>query len=133
LSFVIISASIGFYWLGIKQIKLAEQRMNFVSSVSHELKTPMTSILMYSEMLKSGMVQDQKNQSDYHHFIFDESERLSRLINNVLQLSNLSQNQKVMSLEYMGINVLKDIIQSKVSTLINKNNFQLHFIFDKRL
>ena len=130
LSFVIIAGTIGFYWLGVKQIALAEQRMNFVSSVSHELKTPLTSILMYSEMLKSGMVQDQQNQNDYHHFIFDESERLSRLINNVLQLSNLSRSQDVVTPEYVSIDVLKDIIQSKVSTLIAKNNFQLNFILD---
>ena len=131
LSLVIVAGSIGFYWLGVKQIALAEQRMNFVSAVSHELKTPLTSILMYSEMLKSGMVPDQKNQQDYHHFIFDESERLSRLINKVLQLSNLIRNQEVVTPEYVSIDVLKDIIQSKVSTLIAKNNFQLNFIVDK--
>jgi len=130
LSLVIIAGSIGFYWLGIKQISLAEQRMNFVSSVSHELKTPLTSILMYSEMLKSDMVPDQQNQNDYHHFIFDESERLSRLINNVLQLSNLSRNQDVVTPEYVSTEVLKDIIQSKVSRLITKNNVQLNFIID---
>jgi len=132
LSLVIITGTIGFYWLGVKQIALAEQRMNFVSSVSHELKTPLTSILMYSEMLKSGMVPDQKNQQDYHHFIFDESERLSRLINNVLQLSNLSRNQETVEPEYVSIDILKDIIQSKVSTLIAKNNFQLNFIIDEK-
>jgi signal transduction histidine kinase len=132
LSFVIIIGSFGFYWLGRKQIALAEQRMNFVSSVSHELKTPLTSILMYSEMLKSGMVPNQQNQNDYHHFIFDESERLSRLINNVLQLSNLSRNQDVVTPEYVSTNVLKDIIQSKVSTLIAKNNFQLNFIVNEQ-
>jgi len=133
LSLVIVTGTMGFYWLGVKQIALAEQRMNFVSSISHELKTPLTSIMMYSEMLKSNMVQDVKNQQDYHHFIFDESERLSRLINNVLQLSNLNRNQEVISPEYVKIDVLKDIIQSKVSTLINKNNFQLNFIIDEKL
>jgi len=133
LSLVIVTGTMGFYWLGVKQIALAEQRMNFVSSISHELKTPLTSIMMYSEMLKSNMVQDAKNQQDYHHFIFDESERLSRLINNVLQLSNLNRNQEVISPEYVKIDVLKDIIQSKVSTLINKNNFQLNFIIDEKL
>jgi len=133
LSFVIIAGSIGFYLLGKKQIALAEQRMNFVSSVSHELKTPLTSILMYSEMLKSDMVQDQKDQHDYYHFIFDESERLSRLINNVLQLSNLSRNQEVITPEFVNLEVLRDIIQSKVSRLINKNDFTLNFIFDNKM
>jgi signal transduction histidine kinase len=130
LSLVIMAGTIGVYWLGVKQIALAEQRMNFVSSVSHELKTPLTSILMYSEMLKSGMVQDPKNQHEYHHFIFEESERLSRLINNVLQLSNLSRSQDAVNPDFVSIDVLKDITQSKVSTLISKHNFQLNFIID---
>jgi signal transduction histidine kinase len=133
LSLVIVAGTAGFYWLGVKQIALAEQRMNFVSSVSHELKTPLTSILMYSEMLKSGMVKDKKNQHDYHHFIFDESERLSRLINNVLQLSNLNRNQELVAPEYVNIDVLRDIIQSKVSTLITKNDFQLNFVIDENM
>ncbi len=133
LSAVIIMGTIGFYWLGVKQIALAEQRMNFVSSISHELKTPLTSILMYSEMLKSDLVKNDQKKFDYYHFIFDESERLSRLINNVLQLSNFSQNQKNVSLESIGIEVLKDTIQSKVSTLIIKNNFKLNFIIDDNI
>ncbi len=125
--FVIVAGCFGFYWLGLKQIALAEQRMNFVSSVSHELKTPLTSILMYSEMLKTGMVKDKNSQFDYYHFIYDESERLSRLINNVLQLSNLSQEQNNAKLEYVSVEVLQDIIRSKVSSLIDKNGFTLVF------
>jgi signal transduction histidine kinase len=62
LSVVIIGGCIGFYCLGMKQIALAEQRLNFVSSVSHELKTPLTSILMYSEMLKSEMIDEKAIQ-----------------------------------------------------------------------
>jgi len=127
LTLVIISGCFGFYWLGMKQIGLAEQRMNFVSSVSHELKTPLTSILMYSEMLKSEMIEEKDIQMEYYDFIYTESERLSRLINNVLQLSNLSQKAEVIKLEQVLITTLKDIAQSKVSTLISTNNFQLNF------
>ena len=82
---------------------------------------------MYSEMLKTDMVKGKSSQSDYYHFIYDESERLSRLINNVLQLSNLSQEQNSAKLEYVSIEVLQDIIRSKVSSLIEKNNFTLIF------
>jgi signal transduction histidine kinase len=128
---VIIAGCFGFYWLGIKQIALAEQRMNFVSSVSHELKTPLTSILMYSQMLKSGMVKSADIQLEYHNFIYFESERLSRLINNVLQLSNLSRNKEVINLEYVGLETLQDIIASKVSTLIDKHDFVLNFHLGK--
>jgi signal transduction histidine kinase len=128
---VIVFGCLGFYWVGKKQIELAEQRMNFVSSVSHELKTPLTSILMYSEMLKSGMVNDTSAQQEYHEFIFSESERLSRLIKNILQLSNLNRQQEVVNLEYVNVLSLKDTIQSKISSLIEKNDFKVNFIIDE--
>ncbi len=124
---VIIAGCIGFYWSGLKQIELAEQRMNFVSSVSHELKTPLTSILMYSDMLKNKMIQDESSKDDYHNFIYYESERLSRLINNILQLSKISRQKNSLEPEYISVDILKDLIQSKVSSLLEKNNFKLEF------
>ncbi|WDE01617.1 sensor histidine kinase [Thalassomonas actiniarum] len=130
---IIIIGCLGFYHLGLKQIALAEQRMNFVSSVSHELKTPLTSILMYSEMLKSEMVTDKDRQSVYHHFIFDESERLARLINNILQLSHISRQPARVELEYIKIDTLVDMIKSKLDSLLRKHHFQLTVSLDKGL
>ncbi|WP_440876358.1 sensor histidine kinase [Thalassotalea sp. PLHSN55] len=125
---VLVTGFLGIYWVGIKQIELTEQRMNFVSSVSHELKTPLTSILMYAEMLKAEMVKEADKQKEYHEFIYNESERLSRLINNILKLSNLNRQQEVIDLEYVNILSLIDTIQSKVSSLIEKNDFKVNFV-----
>ncbi len=80
------------YRLGLSQIRLARQQQDFVSAVSHELKTPLTSIRMYSEMLREGWVTEDKRAS-YYQFIHDESERLSRLITNVLQLARMTRNE----------------------------------------
>jgi len=126
----ILFACYGFYRLGVKQLALAEQRLNFVSSVSHELKTPLTSIRMYSEMLKEGTVLSEKHQQDYFNFIYDESERLTRLINNILQLSTLSHQQQNVQPEYMPLTVLQDIIRSKTSSIIEKHCFQQHMIME---
>ena len=115
----------GFYALGKRQLKLAEQRLNFVSSVSHELKTPLTSIRMYSEMLKSGQILSEQHRSDYYEFIFSESERLSRLIDNILQLSKLSQPAHNVEPSWVKLSMLNDVIQSKVSSLLVKNDFKL--------
>ena len=120
----------GFYRIGVKQLKLAEQRLNFVSSVSHELKTPLTSIRMYSEMLKTGQVLSNKHQNDYYDFIFSESERLSRLIDNILQLTKLSQPQHSVSPEYTKLSTLIDIVRSKTSSLLVKNAFQLNLVHE---
>ena len=126
----ILAACYGFYRLGVKQLMLAEQRLNFVSSVSHELKTPLTSIRMYSEMLKEGTILNEQSRKDYYQFIYTESERLTRLINNILQLSKLSHHQQSVRPEYTKLTVLEDIIRSKTSSLIEKHQFQQHLIMD---
>ena len=78
------------YRVGLRQLALVRQQQDFVAAVSHELKTPLTSIRMYSEMLTAGWVDDAKRPR-YYRFIHDESERLSRLVENVLQLARLGR------------------------------------------
>ena len=126
----ILSACFGFYRLGVKQLALGEQRLNFVSSVSHELKTPLTSIRMYSQMLKDGNVLSAEHQKKYFDFIHSESERLARLINNILQLSTLSQQHKKMQPEYISLSLLVDIIRSKTSSMIDKHGFVQNVILE---
>jgi len=129
----IVIVSIGMwiiYRLGIKQIKLNEERLNFVSAVSHELKTPLTSIIMYSDMLREGMVSNAAKKKSYYDFIFFESERLGRLIENVLRLSKLSRQNQGMQLEFTTVNSAMDLIRSKVSTLIEKNGIDFRLDID---
>lgn len=126
----ILAACYGFYRLGIKQLTLAEQRLNFVSSVSHELKTPLTSIQMYSQMLKEGTVVSEAYQQDYYEFIYGESERLTRLINNILQLSKLNNQPQHVQPEYTPLPILLDIIRSKTSSITDKNDFQQNIFVD---
>src|SRR5690606_30454730 len=73
------------YRMALRQLLLARQQQDFISAVSHELKTPLTSIRMYAELLRAGWASEAK-RGEYYAFIHDESERLSRLIANVLQL-----------------------------------------------
>jgi signal transduction histidine kinase len=126
----ILFSCYGFYRLGVKQLALGEQRLNFVSSVSHELKTPLTSIQMYSQMLKEGTVISAAHQQKYVEFIYGESERLTRLINNILQLSALSHQQQNVQPEYTQLSVLQDIIRSKTSSIMDKHNFQQHMMIE---
>ena len=123
---IIVAGLVVFYRLGIQQINLNDERLNFVSSVSHELKTPLTSIIMYADMLRSGMLTDQAKSKEYYDFIFFEGERLGRLISNVLRLSKLGQDRGDISLEYISLSSAIDIIKSKTSTLTDKNNFTLN-------
>ncbi|WP_102795267.1 sensor histidine kinase [Bowmanella denitrificans] len=122
----IFMACYGFYRLGIKQLALAGQQLNFVSSVSHELKTPLTSIRMYSEMLKDGMITEKAHRQDYYGFIFAESERLTRLINNILQLSQISHQQQFVRPAYTKLARLEEMIDNKVAAMLEKSQFRLN-------
>ena len=112
------------YRLGAGQIDLARQQQDFVSAVSHELKTPLTSIRMYGEMLKAGWADEDKKRS-YYDFIYDESERLSRLINNVLQLARLTRNDPHIELKTMTVGELLDLTRSKAGTHVDRSGFEL--------
>jgi signal transduction histidine kinase len=76
------------------ELKLARQKTDFVGNVSHELKTPLTSIRMFSELLAEGRVTDQAKQRSYLNIITAEAARLTRLINNVLDFSRMERGEK---------------------------------------
>jgi signal transduction histidine kinase len=77
-----------------RQLTLARQKTDFVSNVSHELKTPLTSIRMFSELLADGRVLDKEKQRSYLNIITAETARLTRLINNVLDFSRIERGEK---------------------------------------
>jgi signal transduction histidine kinase len=76
------------------QVRFAERRNNFVAAVTHELRTPLTSIRMYGEMLREGMVTDDATRQEYYATITAEGERLTRLINNVMEHGKLRRGQR---------------------------------------
>ena len=77
-----------------RQLTLARQKTDFVSNVSHELKTPLTSIRMFTELLAEQRVADAAKQRSYLSIITAETARLTRLINNVLDFSRLERREK---------------------------------------
>ena len=122
--FVLCAGFYLLYRLGVGQINLANQQQDFVSAVSHELKTPLTSIRMYGEILREGWASEEKKKS-YYDFIFDESERLSRLINNVLLMAKMTRNKQPVDLKKLTVATLIDGVKSKVSTQIERAGFEL--------
>lgn len=120
------------YRLGLRQITLARQQQDFVSAVSHELKTPLTSIRMYSEMLREGWTDEAKRKT-YYDYIYDESERLTRLINNVLQLARMTRNDLHTELKPCEISQLLDNLRSKVQSQVEHAGFTLNIECDDSL
>ncbi len=95
------------------ELKLARQKTDFVSNVSHELKTPLTSIRMFSELLAEGRVTEPAKQRSYLNIITAEAARLTRLINNVLDFSRMESGEKKYNFTSCD---MAEIIHSTVAT-----------------
>ncbi len=81
-------------WQARRHMTDALRKTSFVSNISHELKTPLTSIRMYAELLNEGRITDADKTKKYLNVIAAESQRLARLVNNVLDFSRLEQGRK---------------------------------------
>ncbi|APG28059.1 hypothetical protein A7E78_09550 [Syntrophotalea acetylenivorans] len=81
-------------WQAYRHMRDARRKTSFVSNVSHELKTPLTTIRMYAELLDEGRIEETEKRSRYLQVIVSESQRLTRLVNNVLDFSRLEQKRK---------------------------------------
>ena len=77
-----------------RHMRDAQRKSSFVSNVSHELKTPLTTIRLYAELLAADRVPDEAKRRHYLRVIVEESQRLTRLVNNVLDFSRLDQHRK---------------------------------------
>lgn len=106
-------------------VDLAERRAQFVSSVTHELKTPLTNIRMYIEMLEQGIAATPEREQDYFHVLGSESARLSRLINNVLELAKLEKKQRRFDLQAGNLIEALSEVQTVMSHKLALENFAL--------
>jgi signal transduction histidine kinase len=89
---------IGGIWLTYRNIsremKLARLKSDFVANVSHELRTPLALIRLYAETLELGRLTAKEKYQEYFRIIREESERLSALINNILDFSRIEAGRK---------------------------------------
>jgi len=81
-------------WQAHRNLRDARLKTGFVSNVSHELKTPLTTIRMYAELLGEDRVTDPEKRQRYLGTIVRESQRLARLVNNVLDFGRLEQERR---------------------------------------
>jgi signal transduction histidine kinase len=77
-----------------KEVDLARVKSDFVSNVSHELRTPLSLIRLYAETLELGRIKTREKKEEYYRIIRKESERLTALINNILDFSRIEAGRK---------------------------------------
>ncbi len=122
-SLLLIGGLFSVYRLMSDQIALSKKRADFISAISHEFKTPLTSILMYSEMLEEGWVTDTEKIKHYSHLITSESNRLSRLITNILTLSNFEHNQWPINPEPTNMTEALEAFMDKYKSTVEERGF----------
>ncbi|MEJ2220606.1 MAG: HAMP domain-containing sensor histidine kinase [Desulfobacterales bacterium] len=109
-------------------VDLSERRSQFVSSVTHELKTPLTNIRMYIEMLEQGIAEDTEREQAYFQIINSEGSRLSRLINNVLDLAKLEKKQRSLNLTRGTFEEVVAEVQAVMQAKLQQEGFALKIL-----
>ena len=108
-----------------KERRLDQLRKNFISSVSHELKTPLALILGYAEGLKENINQDEENKNYYCSVIVDEAEKMDKLVKDLLNLSQIESGFYFLERTVFDLAALLDDILMKYRTMLLEKNITL--------
>lgn len=116
-----------------REVRMAEMRSQFVSSVSHELKTPLTAIRMFAETLRLGRMQNQQTQDEYLDTIVNESQRLTRLLNNVLDFSKIEKGKKIYRPQPASLPEVLKAAARAIEYPLSQHGFKLRVEIDEGL
>ncbi len=124
--FIVIVLILGlFFTLQIinKELLLSKMKSDFISTVSHEFKSPLTSIRQMSEMLFSERIKTESRKKEYYAVMLEQSERLSHLIDNLLDFSKIEEGEKVFRFEKTRLAELIDHVESVFQKSIANEGF----------
>jgi signal transduction histidine kinase len=117
----------------VRELALAKLKSDFVSNVSHELRTPLALIRLYAETLELGRLSNPGKRQEYYEIIRKESERLSSLINNILDFSRIESGKKEYSFRETDV---ADLVRSTLESYryeIEQSGFQFEQKIDNNL
>ncbi|HOJ03471.1 MAG TPA: HAMP domain-containing sensor histidine kinase [Bacteroidota bacterium] len=125
---LLLIAGVLFVYVGMRrEMRLAAMKTDFVSNVSHELKTPLALIRMFAETLEMDRVPDEARRREYYGIIVQESERLSRLINNILTFSRMEAGKKEYRLRDTDINSIVERVMGMYAFHLEHRGFACTF------
>ncbi|MBM3980672.1 MAG: HAMP domain-containing histidine kinase, partial [Planctomycetes bacterium] len=110
---------------GWSLVALAERRIRFVSAVTHELRTPLTSLRLYLDLLMSGLIRDEAKKQEYLNTLATESDRLHRLVDNVLDFAKLEKRAKNGDMKPVKVGDLIDALQRTWADRVAADNKEL--------
>ena len=112
-----------------ESVKREQLRQEFTSNVSHELKTPLTSISGFAEMMKSGGTPDE-TVVDFSTSIYDEAQRLITLVSDIMKISELDEGAVPIEKENIDIYELSKDIVKRLTPIADKRNITINIIGD---
>ncbi|MFT8937401.1 cell wall metabolism sensor histidine kinase WalK, partial [Liquorilactobacillus sp.] len=105
-----------------EQQRIDRERREFVSNVSHELRTPLTSVRSYIEALNDGAWKDPEVAPSFLKVTQDETQRMIRMINDLLSLSRMDSGTSKLELELVNLNELYNYILDRFDMMLKSNN-----------
>lgn len=109
----------------IGTLSLSERRATFVSAVTHELRTPMTTLQTYAEMLVDGKITDADKRQRYLQTLHREAVRLAHLINNVLAYSGLERGRRTTRVEALQVGPLLERMKERLAARVTESGMSL--------
>ncbi|WP_319468020.1 cell wall metabolism sensor histidine kinase WalK [uncultured Trichococcus sp.] len=107
-----------------EQEKVEQERRSFVSNVSHELRTPLTSVKSYTESLIDGAWEDKEIAPEFLKVISTETDRMIRMITDLLNLSRMDQGKQDLNLEFVSINELVAHIIDRFEMVLKSEQYR---------
>ncbi len=111
---IVILLGIIFLYINIrKEIKLSQLKSDFVSNVSHEIRTPLSLIGMFAETLELHRVETEEQKDEYYKIIRKETERLTRIVNSILNFSKMESQSKKYNFKKENLNhIIDEVLQT---------------------
>ncbi|MDH3530652.1 MAG: HAMP domain-containing histidine kinase [Acidobacteriota bacterium] len=116
-----------------KEMQLVQAKSDFVSNVSHELKTPLSLIRLFAETLEYGRVSDKDKNQEYYRIINSESKRLTGLIDNILDFSKIEAGKKNYKFESAHIEQIVSDVVGNYEHQLSSRGFDIRIKAEKNL
>jgi signal transduction histidine kinase len=133
---IVIGLALGlFFTMHIinKELALSKMKSDFISTVSHEFKSPLTSIRQMSEMLFNKRIKKESRKKEYYEIMLEQSERLSHLIDNILDFSKIEEGKKVFRFEKADLTELINHVTSVFKKSVANDGFLVFSFIPQRL
>lgn len=112
------------------ELALARMKSDFVSTVSHEFKSPLTSIRQLAEMLQSGRVPSEERRQKYYDVLLEQIERLTLLTDNILGLAKIEEGRAEFAFEITDISSLLTEIMTTIQDRVRHEGFEIGLVIE---